>query len=103
MDHMNFIVLCDFDGTIITIDSAEHILRVFVEGNWQHYDEQFDRNEIGLEECVVRQFAMIRASEAEIINELDAHVSVRDGFARLLDYCRSREIDFAVVSAGLDF
>ena len=35
---MNLIVLCDFDGTIVNIDTALFLLEKFVDDDWKSYD-----------------------------------------------------------------
>ncbi|MHA2368192.1 MAG: hypothetical protein ACXADX_05165 [Candidatus Hodarchaeales archaeon] len=40
---MTFVILCDFDGTIVDIDTAEYLLEKFARGNWQQYDVQLEK------------------------------------------------------------
>ncbi|MHA1992486.1 MAG: hypothetical protein ACW98A_16060 [Candidatus Hodarchaeales archaeon] len=47
---MRKIILCDFDGTIVTHDTAEFILNKFTTENWQIFDELLEKGEMTLEE-----------------------------------------------------
>jgi len=100
---MQLVVLSDFDGTIVDIEMSDFILSKFAEGDWKTFDEQLERGEITLEECVQRQFAMVRVPEEVIIKELDKVASFRPNFGKLVEYCGARGIPFIVVSGGLDF
>ncbi|MBM5805961.1 MAG: hypothetical protein FJZ49_07885 [Candidatus Verstraetearchaeota archaeon] len=45
--------------------------------NWKALDEQLERGELTLEECVQRQFSMVNVPEEVIINELEKVVRFR--------------------------
>jgi 2-hydroxy-3-keto-5-methylthiopentenyl-1-phosphate phosphatase len=99
---MNFIVLCDFDGTITIQDTAELVLDNFAQGDWKSIDRQFENREITLEECLKKEFSLVKVSEQEIIGVLK-NIRFRNGFNELAIYCRQNRIPVIVVSAGLDF
>jgi 2-hydroxy-3-keto-5-methylthiopentenyl-1-phosphate phosphatase len=98
-----YAVMCDFDGTITTFDTADHILRRFAEGDWESYDRMLDEGKISLEECMVRQFELVHVPESIIIDELDRVATIRQNFSELVIYCHRIRIPFYIVSAGLDF
>jgi 2-hydroxy-3-keto-5-methylthiopentenyl-1-phosphate phosphatase len=100
---MGFIILTDFDGTIVDIDTAEYALRKFAQGDWQAVEDLFERGEITFEECLRRQFAMIRVSEEEMLSELNHVTSFRPGFGELVQYCQEHQVPFLIVSGGLGF
>ena len=99
----NLVVLCDFDGTITTIDTAEWVLTRFAQGDWRLFDRQFEKGEITLEECLNRQFSMVKASKKQILRDLEDLVMFRSNFKKLAEYCKENCIRLIVVSAGLDF
>lgn len=100
---LDIVVLCDFDGTIVEIDTAEHILDRFAQGDWRALDQKLDSGEMSLEECMRRQFMMVKVRRKVIVDELDGSVRVRSGFQELVDHCESIGIPFTITSAGLDF
>jgi len=100
---MDFAVLCDFDGTITEIDTAVIVFNKFINGNWNIYNEQLDRGEITLEQCMREQFSMIKAPKSAILNELQLDTAFRPGFEELVHYCKDNQMPFEIVSAGLDF
>ena len=54
---MDFAVLCDFDGTISEKDTAVIVFNKFINGNWRIFNEQLDRGELTLEQCMREQCA----------------------------------------------
>jgi 2-hydroxy-3-keto-5-methylthiopentenyl-1-phosphate phosphatase len=100
---MSMVVLSDFDGTIVSIDTGEYVLSQFAHGNWMAYDNQLERGETTLEECLTNQFAMVKETEERLLKRVEGVVSFRPGFEDLVDYCETRGFPFVVVSGGLDF
>jgi len=98
-----FAVLCDFDGTITSFDTADHILRRFAEGDWERFDRMLNEGKISLEECMVRQFELVHVPESTIIDELERVAIVRPNFSELVHFCDRNGMPFYIVSAGLDF
>jgi 2-hydroxy-3-keto-5-methylthiopentenyl-1-phosphate phosphatase len=96
-------IACDFDGTITTVDTAELTLRKFAPGKWEIFDVMLGEGKITLEECMIAQFKLIKAPKEDIITVLDAAVGLRPGIQELIEYCRIKEIEFTILSAGLDF
>ena len=100
---MKFVVLCDFDGTIAMIDTAEFVLHKFAHGDWQIYDKYLEKGEITLEDCMKKQLSFLRASKKEILDELKDVVRFRPNFEELGEYCKKNRILLIIASAGLDF
>ncbi len=100
---MSIVVLTDFDGTVLHIDTSVVILEKFAEENWRIYDEQLERGEISLQECIQRQFSTVRVSKVRILKETEGAMSTRPNFKALVQQCITDEIPFEIVSAGLDF
>ena len=102
-DLSEIAVLCDFDGTITTIDTAEFVLARFAEGNFQRFNRLFEKGEIALEECLNKQFSLVKVSKRKIIGELDKRVIFRPNFRELAVTCKQKDTPLVIVSAGLDF
>ncbi len=100
---LNLIVMCDFDGTILSIDTCEFILDRFATEDWRIFDRQLEKGEITLEECLRRQFATVRAPKTIILSEIDKVASIRPDFSRLVEYCRRHRLHLILASAGIDF
>lgn len=100
---MECVVLTDFDGTMVTIDTAEYVLDKFAGKDWRIIDEQLERGEVTFEESLVREFAMLKVSEKEMLDALEAATRFRPNFEKMIGYCRIHRFPLVVVSGGLDF
>ena len=96
-------MLCDFDGTLVDIDTCVYLLNQFAEEDWRRYDKQLEREEITLEECLLKQFSTVRASKEQMLDAVRRVTSIRSRFATLVEHCRNHRVPLIVVSAGLDF
>jgi len=96
-------VISDFDGTIVNIDTAEYLLERFAGGDWRKYDDLFERREISFEECLRRQYRMIKEPKEKLLEAVDGVASFRTGFEDLVAFCSGRGVRFTILSAGLDF
>lgn len=96
-------VLCDFDGTITLIDTAEYILDHHAEGDWRAVERLLEQGKVNIEQTMAMQFEMIHISRDAMLAELDRVVLPRPGLDELLERCIACEIPFTITSAGLDF
>jgi 2-hydroxy-3-keto-5-methylthiopentenyl-1-phosphate phosphatase len=98
-----FAILCDFDGTILNVDTCVVILQKFAKEDWRIYDDQLERGEITLQECLNKQFSTVTVSKARVLKEVETDANFRPGFEKLVEYCVSHQIPLILISAGLDF
>lgn len=96
-------ILCDFDGTITLIDTAEYLLDKFADGDWRGVEHLLEEGKITIEESMNRQFEMIALSRESMLQKIDRVVKPRPGFQDLLELCRADGHRFRITSAGLDF
>lgn len=94
-------VFCDFDGTITTRDTVDFLLTELADPQWEEIEEQWVRGEIGSRECMAKQIPLIRGGWKKVQELLDT-LTITDGAATFVEWCRSRSIPFVVVSDGLD-
>jgi 2-hydroxy-3-keto-5-methylthiopentenyl-1-phosphate phosphatase len=79
------------------------ILQKFAGEGWEIFDEQLERGEISLEECLQKQFSTVRIGKAHMLDELESAMSMRLGFEKLVHLSTVDHIPLMIVSAGLDF
>lgn len=96
-------VLCDFDGTITLIDTAEYILDKHASGDWRAVERLLEQGKVTIEQSMGMQFEMISISRDAMLMELDSVVIPRPGLEALLEGCIANEATFTITSAGLDF
>jgi HAD superfamily phosphoserine phosphatase-like hydrolase len=97
------VVLTDFDGTMVTIDTAQYVLDKFADKSWRLIEEQLERGEMTFEESLAREFAMLRVPENTMLKALEPVTHFRPSFDRLIQYCKDQGFPIVVVSGGLDF
>jgi 2-hydroxy-3-keto-5-methylthiopentenyl-1-phosphate phosphatase len=102
-DFSKVVLLIDFDGTIVSIDTAEFALDRFADPSWRLIDEEFERGEVTFEESLRKEFLMIKVPEKMILDELEKVTELRPNFGKLVEYCKTHNLSLIVVSGGLDF
>jgi 2-hydroxy-3-keto-5-methylthiopentenyl-1-phosphate phosphatase len=96
------IVLCDFDGTISSGDVTDKLLERFASPEWEEIEASWQEGLISSHECMSEQYALVRASQAEVDDFLNT-VEIDPHFKEFLDYCRSENYPLTVVSDGFDY
>jgi 2-hydroxy-3-keto-5-methylthiopentenyl-1-phosphate phosphatase len=99
---MLFRVLCDFDGTVTTVDTADTIFERFAAPEWREIEGLWEAGEIGSAECMRRQMELIDASLAELDEALDG-LEIDPTFPAFHAFCQARGIELVVVSDGVDY
>jgi len=94
-------VICDFDGTIATVDVTDELLTRFALPEWQTIEAQWKAGEISARECMAQQIALLRVSRTELYAHL-AHIHIDPGFREFVADCRGRQLPMQVVSDGID-
>lgn len=95
------LVLSDFDGTVSVQDTGiEIITRLELEAAWE-LEDQWRQGRIGSAECLAKQWAMVRLTEAELLAQLD-DMALDPSFPAFVELCRERGASLAVLSDGLD-
>lgn len=97
------IIQCDFDGTIAIENVSVLIREKFAIGNWRQVESDYTSGLISVEESNKRQFSLVREPREKLVAFARQNTTVKAGFLELVDYCRTADIDFAIVSSGLDF
>jgi len=96
-------VLTDFDGTVTESDVAEAILEEFAPSEWWTIEEEHRARAIGTRESMTRQFALVRATPADLLAFVDRTVKLDDTFHDFVGFCAREGIHLEIVSEGLDF
>ena len=71
------------------------MLRRLADQRWLVYDDMMDRGEIGLEDCMKLQFALVHERPESIIAYLDRYVEARPGLSGFLHSIVKREGTYA--------
>lgn len=94
-------VVCDFDGTISTVDATDFILETYAGAEWLDVEAEWKVGAIGSRECLSRQVALLRADISEI-DALADTIVIDPHFKRFADFCARTGVRLVIVSDGLD-
>ena len=97
------IILSDFNGTISLIDIAEFTLKTFVKQDWGYYDNLFQEGKLSLEESTLAQHSFLKTPKDLILMEIEKVSSLREDFSDLISFCSKNDIEFIIITSGLDF
>jgi 2,3-diketo-5-methylthio-1-phosphopentane phosphatase len=106
MNHRQFakaIVVSDFDGTIVNVDTAQVALDLYADPKWKLIGEALEKGDVSFEDSLRQQFALIKVPQETILKQLDRVAALRLNFGQLVDYCMSNDIQLTVASGGFDF
>jgi 2-hydroxy-3-keto-5-methylthiopentenyl-1-phosphate phosphatase len=95
-------VWIDFDGTITQKDVLDELIRGYaIDESWKLAEQQWQEGAIGSQECLSRQFAVVRIGEQELDRFLDT-IPLDDGIFALLKLLDRFHVPYAVLSDGVD-
>jgi 2-hydroxy-3-keto-5-methylthiopentenyl-1-phosphate phosphatase len=93
----------DFDGTICEHDVSEEILRAFAPADWWEIDLEFQRGAIGSRECLVRQAAMLKGLQAQMLEFALENYRIEPTFAPFVAWAGDNGVQVSVASDGFGF
>ena len=96
-------VVVDFDGTACLHDVAEHLLDEFASGDWKRLDEAWERGELGSQQTVARQSAMLDADRSTLLEYATTHCVMDPTFAPFVTWAHGAGIEVAIASDGFGF
>lgn len=98
------VIYCDFDGTITESDNIIAIMKKFTPPNWENIKDQILSQEISIREGVGKLFSELPSNKkAEITKFAIENAKIREGFSEFVEFVKSENIPFYIVSGGIDF
>ena len=99
----NFQFFSDFDGTITKEDTLNKFLRVYAKTDWLEVEEKWMNGDIGSKQCIEEQMQLFPLMEQKSIDEFIESIEIDETFPDFLEYLKSEDIDFTIVSDGFDY
>ncbi|MBI5059634.1 MtnX-like HAD-IB family phosphatase [candidate division KSB1 bacterium] len=97
----DWVVCCDFDGTISIPDAVEYLLAEYADPYWKELDDRVWRGDLTERAAMMEQVSLIRASWTTARESLLRGVMIRDGFAEFVNRCRAHDLPIVILSSGL--
>jgi 2-hydroxy-3-keto-5-methylthiopentenyl-1-phosphate phosphatase len=98
----DWLVICDFDGTIAHVDVTDGVLSRFALPEWEDIEAEWKAGRIGSRECMKRQVDLLRTPRAALDAYLDT-VEIDPAFPAFVADCRARGLEVVVISDGIDY
>lgn len=97
-----WVIQCDFDGTISRRDVIDSLLARFGMPGWQDLEAAWERGEIGSRECMQKQVALLDMSREALHAELE-QIELDPTFAAFARAAQAAGMPVQIVSDGLDY
>lgn len=97
----DWVVQCDFDGTISLVDVTDSLLERFGRPGWRELEADWDSGRIGSRECMKGQIALLDMDEAELMAHLDT-IAIDPHFPAFVAAAEKAGQLVQVISDGLD-
>ncbi len=94
-------VYCDFDGTVTKADTTDEVLSRLAGDDWMRLEDEWVAGRMSAADCMRAQIALVRHDDMALDAVLDT-MTIRDGFADLVHWCRDQKVPFTIVSDGVD-
>lgn len=96
-------IFCDFDGTITKEDTLNKFLHLFANEKWLEYEQNWINGKIGSKECTIEQMKLVPVLNENEMKEFVKGIDIEPSFFEFIEYVKSKNIDFYIVSDGFDF
>jgi 2,3-diketo-5-methylthio-1-phosphopentane phosphatase len=97
----DWIILCDFDGTISIEDVTDSLLERHAHPDWTILEERWKSGAIGSHDCMAGQIALVDADRRQL-DALFAAMRIDRSFPAFVEAALSARIPMRIVSDGLD-
>ncbi|AWN14960.1 MtnX-like HAD-IB family phosphatase [Salinisphaera sp. LB1] len=98
----DWMILCDFDGTIAVDDVTDALLTKFAAAEWMRIEADWRAGRIGSRECMTAQVALIDAPQQAVDALLDSMI-IDPAFPAFIADAVRMGMSVTVVSDGLDY
>lgn len=98
-----YLLQCDFDGTITEVDISFLILERYAEGDWQSILKEYQNGIISVGDFNNRAFSLVKKDRETLDTLVQKKGVLRPGFEELVKHCQLHNIKLTIVSNGLDF
>jgi 2,3-diketo-5-methylthio-1-phosphopentane phosphatase len=97
------LVVCDFDGTICTLDMGNSVLSHFTKKSWEDIDREYIKGSIGSREAYTKIAPEIKATPETLRKYVLKKAKIDSAFVKFYRLAQSKGVDVKIVSDGLDF
>lgn len=100
---MKTCILSDFDGTITSKDGLYSFIETYAQKGWEKIEQDWVEGKISSKECLIEEFKLIPDLSEELISEFIKTLTIDETFVDFYEKTVRKDIDFYVVSDGIDY
>lgn len=101
---MQYVIYCDFDGTVTAKDNIIALMRKFAPKGWETIAEKVLTRKVSIREGVGELFSLLPSNQKdELVKFAVENARLRPGFQEFLSYLETAGIPIYIVSGGIDF
>ena len=95
-------IYCDFDGTITKKDIVNTFFEIYADPKWLEYEKLWIEGKITSQENAIKQVALLPKITSKQLNDFIDSIELDDYFLDFIDYIKSKNIKFTILSDGFD-
>ena len=97
------IIVSDFDGTITKKDGLYSFIEKYAKEGWEQIERDWANGKISSKECLIEEFQLVPDLSEELISSFIKTIAIDDSFKNFYETISKKEIDFCIVSDGIDY
>ena len=101
--NSGILVLCDFDGTICTVDVGNEVLNRFTGEGWEEIDRAYCTGAIGSKVAYMQVAPLFKGTKSQMLEFVSKCARIDPHFPAFYEFCKNMGVDLKIVSDGLDF
>ena len=95
-------IYCDFDGTVTKKDTVNTFFEKYASPKWLKYEKLWIAGKITSQENAIKQVALLQNISQKKLNDFIDEIEIDDYFLEFLEYTKSKNIKFTILSDGFD-
>lgn len=99
---MEYIVICDFDGTITMQDTVDAMAEEFAKGDWQKLNDLWNNRLVDASHVSQSILDMMDIDEATLKDFIKS-IKIDPYFKDFIEFIREKYLEFYILSDGFDF
>jgi len=100
--NLSWNIICDFDGTISSVDVTDSLLMQFASAEWKQIEQIWQDGLIGSRQCLAQQIPLLDMSLTDLNDHLD-RIQIDPDFPAFVAEMHKKGHRITVVSDGLDY
>lgn len=102
-EKLKTLVICDFDGTVSTVDIGNKVMNRFTANRWDDIDRRYVSGAVGSKAAYMTGAPVFTGDREEVLAYCLETGKIDPWFADFYRFCQIKIIDLIIASDGFDF